>query len=39
MSKRKRLSKRSSMCNFTRTARKLARKNIKKNLSRGGYSL
>lgn len=36
---RKKLSKRASRKNFSRTARKVSRKNLRKVLSRGGYSL
>lgn len=37
--KRKKLTKRASQKNFSRVARKVKRKNLRKNLSRGGYSL
>ena len=36
---RRRMSKRASRKNFARTARKVSRKNLRKVLSRGGYSL
>lgn len=38
MRKRKRLSKKASMSNFRRTARKVSRKNLRKTLHRGGYN-
>lgn len=36
---RRRLSKRASRKNFSRTARKVSKKNLRKVLSRGGYAL
>ncbi len=36
---RKRLNKKASKRNFTRTARNVHPKNIRKNLSRGGYQI
>lgn len=35
---RKRISKSASKKNFSRTARKIKRKNLRKTLSRGGYN-
>lgn len=37
--RRRRLSKRASKINFSRTARKVKRRNLRKVLHRGGYDL